>query len=118
MFYTQRRAAHPDPGPGVAWVHGSRIGVAHSPDGESWTYAGTLEPETGGLRLTPGTPPDPTDRTHWAPDVIHDGTRWRMYLTEIDGVPDRWPGHARHIVEYLSDDLVHWTRRGPIALSS
>ena len=28
MFYTQRRATHPTPGPGVAWVHGSRIGIA------------------------------------------------------------------------------------------
>lgn len=119
MFYTQRRATHPDPGPGVAWVHGSRIGVAHSPDGVTWEYAGTLEPAASTrLVLTPGAPPDPTDRTHWAPEVIHDGTRWRMYLTEIDGVPDRWPGHARHIVEYLSDDLATWTRRGPLALAS
>lgn len=117
MFYTQRRATHPDPGPGVAWVHGSRIGVAHSDDGIAWTYAGTLEPEGDGLQLAAG-PPESTDRTHWAPEVIHDGTRWRMYLTEIDGVPDQWPGHARHIVEYLSDDLARWARRGPLALSS
>lgn len=118
MFYTQRRATHPDPGPGVAWVHGSRIGVAHSPDGVVWDYAGTLEPEPAGLRLTAGAPPEATDRTHWAPEVIHDGTRWRMYLTEIDGVPDRWPGHARHIVEYVSEDLATWQRRGPLALAS
>ncbi|GAA3908526.1 family 43 glycosylhydrolase [Microbacterium invictum] len=131
MFYTQRRATHPEPGPGVAWVHGSRIGVAHSADGVTWAYAGTLEPGPGDdhavgaasaasirLSLTSGGPPDPTDRTHWAPEVIHDGTRWHMYLTEIDGVPDRWPGHARHIVEYVSDDLARWSRRGPLALSS
>lgn len=135
MFYTQRRATHPDPGPGVAWVHGSRIGVAHSTDGLTWEYAGTLEPAgagdvvagphegaapaaSTGLVLTPGAPPDPTDRTHWAPEVMHDGTRWRMYLTEIDGVPDRWPGHARHVVEYTSDDLVTWARLGPLTLSS
>lgn len=117
MFYTQRRATHPDPGPGVAWVHGSRIGVAHSEDGLQWRYAGTLEPEGTGLQLASG-PPGTTDRTHWAPEVIHDGMRWRMYLTEIDGVPDRWPGYARHIVEYVSDDLASWTRRGPITLSS
>lgn len=116
MFYTQRRATHPDPGPGVAWVHGSRIGVAHSPDGVSWTYAGSLEPTRNGLVLDAAGPPVDTDRTHWAPEVIHDGTRWRMYLTEIDGVPDRWPGHARRIVEYASDDLRTWHRRGPLPL--
>jgi hypothetical protein len=118
MFYTQRRATHPDPGPGVAWVHGSRIGVAHSDDGVAWIYAGTLEPDAAGMALREGPPPAEVDVTHWAPDVIHDGACWRMYLTEIDGVPDRWPGFARTIVEYASDDLRTWTRRGPIPLSS
>ncbi|SFS13929.1 Glycosyl hydrolases family 43 [Microbacterium sp. cf046] len=118
MFYTQRRATHPDAGPGVAWVHGSRIGVAQSPDGVAWTYAGTLEPYAAGLTLRAGPPPGEVDVTHWAPEVIHDGERWRMYLTEIDGIPDRWPGFARTIVEYVSDDLRGWRRRGPISLSS
>ncbi len=118
MFYTQRRATHPDPGPGVAWVHGSRIGVAQSGDGLRWEYAGTLEPVRGGLDLDRSGPPPATDRTHWAPEVVHDGQRWRMYLTEIDGVPDRWPGHARTIVEYRSDDLRAWRREGPIDLGS
>jgi hypothetical protein len=118
MFATQRRATHPDPGPDVAWVHGSRISVARSDDGVRWRYDGVLEPVADGLRLTAGDPPDPTDRTNWAPAVVHDGIRWRMYLTEIDGVPDRWPGHARAIVEYVSDDLAHWRRRGPLTLAS
>lgn len=118
MFYTQRRATHPDPGPGVAWVHGSRIGVAQSPDGLAWSYAGTLEPDAAGLTLRAGPPPGEVEVTHWAPDVIHDGERWRMYLTEIDGIPDRWPGFARKIVEYTSDDLGTWQRRGPIPLDS
>lgn len=118
MFYTQRRATHPDPGPGVAWVHGSRVGVARSSDGVGWWYAGTLEPDAAGLVLDAAGPPAVTDRTHWAPEVIHDGTAWRMYLTEIDGVPDRWPGHARTIVEYRSHDLRQWTRVGPVPLSS
>ncbi|WP_318244814.1 family 43 glycosylhydrolase [Microbacterium pullorum] len=120
MFYTQRRATHPDPGPGVAWVHGSRIGVARSADGVRWEYAGTLEPDSTGqaLSLEAGAPPAEVAATHWAPEVIRDGGRWRMYLTEIDGVPDRWPGHARSIVEYVSDDLVDWRRRGPLALAS
>ncbi|MDJ1114283.1 hypothetical protein [Microbacterium dauci] len=118
MFYTQRRATHPDPGPGVAWVHGSRIGVARSSDGVAWTYAGTLEPTAEGLALDAAGPPATTDATHWAPEVVHDGRAWRMYLTEIDGVPDRWPGHARRIVEYVSADLATWARRGPLALAS
>lgn len=118
MFYTQRRATHPDPGPGVAWVHGSRIGVARSDDGVSWRYTGTLEPDAGGLTLEPGPPPLHVDVTHWAPEVIHDGRRWRMFLTEIDGVPDRWPGFARTIVGYDSEDLRSWRRLGPLSLSS
>ncbi|GLI26229.1 glycosyl hydrolase [Agromyces rhizosphaerae] len=118
MHYTQRRANHPNPGPGVAWVHGSRIGVARSDDGLRWEYRGTLEPTSDGLTLREGAPPATVDATHWAPDVIHDGARWRMYLTEIDGVPTEWPGHARRIVEYVSDDLAHWRRRGALELDS
>ena len=118
MLYTQRRATHPDPGPGVAWVHGSRIGVARSDDGVAWDYAGTLEPDAVGLALRAGPPPAEVDVTHWAPEVVHDGAQWRMYLTEIDGVPDRWPGFAREIVEYRSPDLRSWTRVGPVVLSS
>lgn len=118
MFYTQRRASLADPGPGVSWVHGSRIGVAVSADGVDWSYSGTLEPAGSGLVLDADGPPAAVDRTHWAPEVIHDGVRWRMYLTEIDGIPDRWPGHARAIIEYVSDDLRTWRRRGPVALRS
>lgn len=118
MLYTQRRATHPDPGPGVSWVHGSRIGVARSEDGLRWSYAGTLEPDADGLALQPGGPPPDVGATHWAPEVIHDGERWRMYLTEIDGIPPQWAGHARRIVEYVSDDLATWKRRGEIPLAS
>jgi hypothetical protein len=118
MFYTQRRASLADAGPGVSWIHGSRIGVATSRDGVDWRYDGTLEPAASDLVLEPGPPPAEVDRTHWAPEVVWDGERWRMYLTEIDGIPDRWPGFVRSIVEYVSDDLRHWSRRGPLALSS
>lgn len=118
MFSTQRRANHPDAGPGVAWVHGSRIGVARSADGLEWEYAGTLEPDASGLSLSADGPPAHVDATHWAPEVIHDGTGWRMFLTEIDGVPSQWDGHPRHIVEYVSDDLLHWRRLRPLVLAS
>jgi hypothetical protein len=50
--------------------------------------------------------------------VIHDGERYRMYLTVIDGIPDRWEGHSRRIVEYVSDDLAEWRVVGGIPLSS
>jgi len=118
MFYTQRRATRPHPGDGVAWVHGSRIGVARSDDGLRWGYAGTLEPDAAGLRLEEGPPPGAVGETHWAPEIIHDGALWRMYLTEIDGIPTRWEGHPRRIVEYASDDLRAWTRRAPLELAS
>ena len=111
MFYTQRRASVDEPG--VAWVHGSRIGVARSADGEAWRYSGTVDD----LRLGAGTGPEWAE-THWAPEVIHDGERYRMYLTVIDGIPDRWEGHARRIVEYVSDDLERWRLVGDIPLSS
>ncbi len=106
MYYTQRRATVDEPG--VAWVHGSRIGVAVSSDAEHWRYAGTLDD----LQLGDG------PETHWAPEVIDDGERYRMYLTVIDGIPERWEGHARRIVEYASDDLERWTFVQELALSS
>lgn len=118
MFYTQRRATHHAPGAGVAWVHGSRVGVARSDDGLRWHYVGTLEPDATGLALSADGPPATVEATHWAPEVVFDGAQWRMYLTEIDGIPTRWEGHERHIVEYVSSDLSAWTRRGPLALAS
>lgn len=109
MFTTQRRAGVEEPG--VAWVHGSRIAVARSDDGLAWRYDGVLDgldvPEDG-----------PGPHTHWAPEVIWDGSRYRMYLTHIRGVPDRWDGHPRRIREYVSDDLRDWRAVGDLALSS
>jgi hypothetical protein len=106
MFYTQRRASVEEPG--VAWVHGSRIGVAVSDTGATWSYRGVLD----GLDERPG------PSTHWAPEVIWDGARYRMYLTMIDGIPQQWAGHQRFIVEFHSDDLWTWTRVQTLQLSS
>ncbi|GAA1055205.1 glycosyl hydrolase [Agromyces luteolus] len=110
MYYTQRRASVDEPG--VAWVHGSRIGVARSVDGVRWRFDGTVDD----LRL--GDDAGKWTETHWAPEVIFDGERYRMYLTVIDGIPDRWEGHARRIVEYVSDDLASWRLVGEVPLSS
>ena len=105
MFYTQRRPA--DPGPGVRWVHGSRIGVAHSVDGgASWVPGGTV----AGLA--------PEGDTLWAPEVVaHEGT-FHMYVTHIRGIPNRWEGHPRRIVHHTSTDLLTWHEAGVLVLSS
>ena len=106
MFYTQRRASIDEPG--VSWVHGTRIGVARSHDALDWRYAGTVD----GLERGDG-----DGETHWAPEVVDDGERYRMYLTVIDGIFADW-GHPRRIVEYASDDLEHWTVVGEVPLGS
>jgi hypothetical protein len=41
-----------------------------------------------------------------------------MYLTWIEGTPDAWAGHERHIVHFVSDDLDAWTRVGRVELGS
>jgi hypothetical protein len=92
-------------------VHGSRIGVARSAGGGPWAYAGVLSGlDAAGER--------DGDNTHWAPEVVWDGECYRMYLTEIAGVPEQWHGHARHIIEYISDDLWSWQRLGAVPLAS
>lgn len=107
MFYTQRRSA--DPGPGVRWVHGTDIGVAHSVDGGlSWHYGGVVA----------GLDPEPGRNTLWAPEVITDGARFHMFTSHIVGVPDRWAGHPRHILHHTSTDLINWEFRGRLPLSS
>ncbi|MCL3859451.1 hypothetical protein [Actinotalea sp. K2] len=106
LFYTQRRATAP--GPGVAWVHGTDIGVAVSHDGgASFLYRGTLDLATGWGR-----------DTFWAPEILWAAGEAHMFVSVITGVPVRWAGHDRRIVHYVSDDLVHWRHVGPVPLSS
>ncbi len=101
MFYTNRRAKVANE-PGVAWVHGTRIGIAESKDdGANWSYVGTadieLPPELGGAKAT-----------HWAPDIVRgDDGVFHMYLTVVPGVFPTW-GHPRHIVHLRSSDLLTW----------
>jgi hypothetical protein len=111
MFYTNRRAGVPGLS-GVAWVHGTRIGIAESTDGgASWEYAGTAEidlpPEAAGTRPT-----------HWAPEVLTapDG-RHHMFLTVVPGIFEDWQ-HPRSIVHLESDDLRLWSGPRVLELAS
>lgn len=111
MFYTNRRANVPGLS-GVAWVHGTRIGIAESADGgATWTHAGTanieLPPEIGG-----------DEPTHWAPDVITapNGTH-HMYLTVVPGVFENWR-HPRRIAHLTSAGLRDWKYESALDLAS
>jgi hypothetical protein len=106
LVYTGRRVTAP--GPGVAWVHGTDLGVAASTDGgRTWTYRGTLDlpdPEWG-------------RNTFWAPEIVrHDGL-YHMFVSWIRGVPAAWTGHAE-IRHYTSPDLLGWTHHGVLDLGS
>jgi hypothetical protein len=106
MFYTARRANVETPG--VAWVHGSDLGIATSTSGgRSWLYRGVAQ----GLDVEPGR------NTFWAPEIVwHEGT-YHMYVSYITGVPTAWVGD-RHILHYTSSDLWHWRFRSVLELSS
>lgn len=111
MFYTNRRANVPGLS-GVAWVHGTRIGIAESADGgTTWTRVGDAAidlPESVGGR----------EPTHWAPEVLTgpDGTH-HMYLTVVPGIFEDWQ-HPRHLVHLTSTDLRAWTYVSTLKLSA
>ncbi|WP_211275458.1 hypothetical protein [Actinoplanes rectilineatus] len=108
MIYTNRRANVPGL-PRFSWVHGTDLGVASSTDGGvTWLYRGVLQ----GLDTEWGR------HTYWAPEIVDDGGTYHMYLSVVRGVPDRWPGHERTIRHYTSPDLLHWTYRSTLDLSS
>jgi hypothetical protein len=111
MFYTNRRANRPELS-GVAWVHGTPIGIAESADGGiTWTYAGDAD-----IKLPPGLTTAP--RTLWAPDVIRapDGV-YHMFLTVVPGVFEDW-NHPRTLVHLTSTDLRSWDHAQPLRLAS
>lgn len=110
-FYTNRRANVAGLS-GVAWVHGTRIGIAESADGgATWRRVGdaqiNLPPSVGGAQPT-----------HWAPDVITapDGTH-HMYLTVVPGIFEDWQ-HPRHLVHLTSADLQRWDYVSTLELSA
>lgn len=96
IIYTARRANAPCRG--VAWVHGTALGVASSDDnGQTWIYRGTLNVE----------PIEPGHNTLWAPEVIWAAGKYHMYVSYITGIPETW-AHPRHILHYTSDNLWDW----------
>jgi hypothetical protein len=111
MFYTNRRANAANLS-GVAWVHGTRIGIAESADGgANWKNAGTADinlPDSFGGK----------DVTQWAPDVVRgDGGKWHMFLTIVPGIFENWQ-HPRDIVHLTSKDLRKWDYNQTLKLSS
>ena len=105
ILYTNRRATAE--GVGVAWVHGTDIGVASSAGGADWLYRGTLR----GLEFEPGR------NTFWAPEVLwHEGL-YHMYVSYVRGVPTSW-NYGRTIVHMTSVNLWDWQFQAVLPLSS
>lgn len=111
MFYTNRRA-NADELSGVAWVHGTHIGIAESSDGGiTWNHHGQIEVDL----------PDELqikNPTHWAPEVITgpNGTH-HMYLTFVPGVFENW-NHPREILHLTSFNLQKWTYQSTLELAT
>lgn len=106
MFYTNRRANANDTN-GVAWCHGTRIGIAESVDGATWKYLDTAD-----INFRPN-----EGCTYWAPEVMeHDGT-YHMYLTYVPGVFADWD-HPREIVHLTSKDSKKWSYQSTLSLAN
>lgn len=106
MFYTNRRA-NADSLDGVAWVHGTRIGIAESSDGgRTWIYRDTCDIQ---YRFD--------EYTHWAPEVVEHNGIYHMYLTYVPGIFTDW-NHPRWIVHLTSQNLLNWKFESKLELSS
>lgn len=111
MFYTNRRASATGL-PGVAWVHGTQIGIAESSDaGVTWSYVGTADIDLP-VEIASAEP------THWAPEILTapDSTH-HMFLTVVPGVFEDWK-HPRFIVHLTSTDLRKWSHAAPLPLAT
>lgn len=105
IVYTQRM--HSAPGPGTTPIHGSKLGVASSPDGHDWLYRGTLE----GLDFEHG------HNTWWAPEILWHEDRYHMYASYVQGMPVNW-NRPRTIIHYTSTDGWKWQLESHLSLSS
>lgn len=104
MLYTNRRATMND-STGVAWVHGTRIGIAQSEDGSKWEYV-----DTANISYRPD-----NGYTFWAPDVIDEKGTYHMYLTYVPGVFTDW-NHPRTIVHLTSKNVKDWKYESSLPL--
>ena len=104
MFYTNRRANIEDT-TGVQWVHGTKIGIAESKDGNTWKYK-----DTANINYRPD-----VGYTFWAPDVIEHNGMYHMYLTYVPGIFSNW-NHPRYIVHLTSKDLKTWKFESKLTL--
>ena len=106
MFYTNRRATMNDTG-GVAWVHGTRIGIAESTDGAVWKYK-----DTANINYRPD-----SGYTFWAPDITAYKGIYHMFLTYVPGVFSNWD-HPRDIIHLSSKDLMNWQYESTLPLAN
>ncbi|MVN78689.1 family 43 glycosylhydrolase [Hymenobacter sp. HMF4947] len=106
MFYTNRRATD-TVATGVTWVHGTRIGIAESGDGATWTYRDTANIA---YRPQPG-------YTFWAPEVVEYKGQYHMFLTYVPGTFTDW-NHPRTIVHLTSPDLRNWQYKSTLPLAT
>lgn len=107
MFYTNRRANVTNE-PGVAWVHGTRLGIARSTDGgRTWIYQGQAKIPYG-----------QDDYTHWAPELVTDDAGLHhMFLTIVPGTFKDWNA-SREIIHLTSANLSDWTFVSKLDLGS
>lgn len=113
MFYTNRRAKDPTI-PDIAWVHGTRLGIAESHDGgATWSYRGVAT-----IELPAAFGPSETV-SHWAPEIVFEATTatYHMYLSVVPGIFTDW-NHPRALVHLTSTDLENWTYRSTLRLAS
>jgi hypothetical protein len=97
MLYTNRRATVVE-AKGLAWVHGTDLGIASTPDnGVTWKYRGTAK----GLEFEPGR------NTFWAPEIVFHEGLYHAFISYVRGVPETWDG-SRDILHYTSKNLVDW----------
>ncbi|MFV0565994.1 MAG: family 43 glycosylhydrolase [Flavobacteriaceae bacterium] len=106
MFYTNRRASD-SIASGVAWVHGTKIGVAESENGAHWNYKGTCNIDYESENAI----------THWAPDVLEHEGIYHMYLTIVPGIFEDWY-HPRYIIHLTSKNLIDWKFESKLKLAS
>ena len=106
MFYTDRRANVPGLD-GVIWVHQTPINIAESSDGgATWRYRGSL-------KVPYGKP----DYTFWAPEIVHAGQRYHMFLTVVPGTFRDWNA-PREIIHLTSRNLKDWNFASSLQLAS